>query len=153
MLQQYFRSKGVTHIPNYSAEDPEATGMVEAFMKHCKKIFHSSDFTHTVPYLKLNDYLLLHRAMAHPTTKKCPAEQLFNRNLYTTLPDNDRQEKEKMKQELDSKANAQDHPIKRREKVVRTREKQDMLQNRKGQESIKTGRTSGRHSGGTRTSL
>ena len=135
LLQQYFKAKGVTHIPNYSAEDPEATGMVEAFMKHLKKIFHTSDITHEDPYLKLHDYLLLHRATPHPTTKKCPAELLFNRNFYTTLPDirhnpaagredileardNDRQEKEKMKQEKDSKANVRDHPIKTGDKVL-----------------------------------
>ena len=59
LLQQYFKAKGVTHIPNYSAEDLEATGMVEAFMKHIKKIFHTSDITHEDPYLKLHDYLLL----------------------------------------------------------------------------------------------
>ena len=126
MLQQYFRSRGMTHIPNYSAEDPEATGMVETFMKHLKKIFHTSEITHEDPYLKLNDHLLLHRATPHPTTNKCPAELLFNRKFVTTLPDirhnpaagrkdileardNDRQEKTKMKQEKDSKANVRDH--------------------------------------------
>ena len=104
-------------------------------MKHLKKIFHTSDITHEDPYLKLHDYLLLHRATPHPTTNKCPAELLFNRNFYTTLPDirhnpaagredileardNDGQEKEKMKQEKDSKANVRDHPIKTGDKVL-----------------------------------
>ena len=32
---------GVTHVTK-SAEDPEATGLVEAFMKHLKKIFHTA---------------------------------------------------------------------------------------------------------------
>ena len=55
-------------------------------MKHLKNIFHTSDITHEDPYLKLNDYFLLHRATPHPTTKKYPAELLFNRKFYTTLP-------------------------------------------------------------------
>ena len=46
LLQQYFRDKGGTHIPNYSAKDHEATGMVESFMKHLKKIFHTSEVAH-----------------------------------------------------------------------------------------------------------
>ena len=41
LLQQYLRSMGVTHVTK-SAEDPEATGLVEAFMKHLKKIFHTA---------------------------------------------------------------------------------------------------------------
>ena len=34
LLQRYLASLGVEHHPNRSAEDPEATGLVEAFMKH-----------------------------------------------------------------------------------------------------------------------
>ena len=41
LLQQYLRSMGVTHVTK-SAEDPEATGLMEAFMKHLKKIFHTA---------------------------------------------------------------------------------------------------------------
>ena len=42
LLHQYLRNMGVTRITNKSAEDPEATGLVEAFMKHLKKIFHTA---------------------------------------------------------------------------------------------------------------
>ena len=86
LLQRYFKAKGVTHITNYSAEDPETTGMVEAFMKHLKKIFHTAEEAIEDPYLKLNDYLLLHRATPRPTTKKCPAEVLFNRMFLPLSP-------------------------------------------------------------------
>ena len=55
LLQQYLRSMGVSHITNKSAEDPEATGLVEAFMKHLKKIFHTAGVEREDPYLKLND--------------------------------------------------------------------------------------------------
>ena len=138
LLQQYFRDKGVAHIPNYSAEDPEATGMVEAFMKHLKKIFHTAEVAYEDPYLKLNDYLLLHRATPHPTTKKSPAELLFNRKFVTTLPDirhnpaagrediieardNDRQEKERMRNTKDNKATVKDHAILIGDKVLMRR--------------------------------
>ena len=39
------------------------------------------------PYLKINEYLMLHRSTPHPTTKKSPAELLFNRKFVTRLPD------------------------------------------------------------------
>ena len=42
LLQKYLRNMGVVHITNKSAKDPEATGLVEAFMKHLKKIFHTA---------------------------------------------------------------------------------------------------------------
>ena len=39
LLQKYLRNMGIDRITNKSAEDPEATGLVDAFMKHLKKIF------------------------------------------------------------------------------------------------------------------
>ena len=33
---------GIQHVTNKSAKDPEATGLVEAFMRHLKKIFHTA---------------------------------------------------------------------------------------------------------------
>ena len=42
LLQQYFQNVAIQHLPNHSAENPEATGLVEAFMKHIKKLFHTS---------------------------------------------------------------------------------------------------------------
>ena len=108
--------------------------MVEAFIKHLKKIFHTAEVEHEDPYLKLNDYLLLHRATPHPTTKESPAELLFNRKFATTLPDirhnpasgrqdilkardNDRQEKE-TRQDKNSMARVKDHPIQTWGKVL-----------------------------------
>ena len=90
---------------------------------------------HEAPYLKLNDYLLLHRATPHPTTKKSPAELLFNRKFVTTLPDirhnpaagrediieardNDRQEKERMRNTKDNKATVKEHAILKGDKVL-----------------------------------
>ena len=123
----------MTHIPNYSAEDPEVTGMVEAFMKYLKKIFHMAEVVYQDPFFKINDYLLLHRATPHPTTKKSPAELLFNRKFVTTLPDirhnpaasrediieardNDRQKK--MRDTKDKKATVKEHAIMVGDKVL-----------------------------------
>lgn len=87
LLQQYFQSVGVEHRVNRSAEDPEATGLVEAFMKHIKKIFHTSAVSRLDPYLQMNDHLLQFRATPHPTTGKSPAELMFGRKFQTKLPD------------------------------------------------------------------
>ena len=87
LLQQYFESVGVEHIPNYSALDPESTGLVEAFMKHIKKVFHTAGVEGTDPYLDLNDRLMQFRATPHPSTGKSPAELLFGRKYRTKLPD------------------------------------------------------------------
>ena len=104
-------------------------------MKHLKKIFHTASVTKEDPYLKLHDYLLLHRATPHSTTKKSPAELLFNRKFITTLPDiranpaavrkdileareADAQEKENMKRIKDDKANVVQHSIKKGSKVL-----------------------------------
>ena len=78
---------GVTHITNKSAEDPEATGLVEAFMKYLKKIFHTTGVEKEDPYIRLNEYLMQHRATPHSTMKKSPAELLFGRKFNTRLPD------------------------------------------------------------------
>ena len=86
-LQQYLRNMGITHITNKSADDPEATGLVEAFMKHLKKIFHTSGVEWEDPYMRLSEYLMQHRATPHSTMKKSPAELLFGRKFNTRLPD------------------------------------------------------------------
>ena len=135
LLQQYLWVQGVAHISKNSSEAPLATGMVEAFMKHLNKIFHTAEVAYEDPYLKLNDYLLLHRATPHPTTKKSPVELLFNRKFVTTLPDirhnpaagrediieakdNDRKEKERMRNAKDNKAEVKDHAILIGDKVL-----------------------------------
>ena len=87
LLNEYFKSVGVTHCTNLSAEDPEATGLVEAFMKHIKKVFHTSAITGEDPYLIIHDHLMNFRATPHPTTGKSPAELLFGRKFRTKLPD------------------------------------------------------------------
>ena len=42
LLQEYFQSIGVQHLPNHSAQDRESTGFVESFMRHIKKVFHTA---------------------------------------------------------------------------------------------------------------
>ena len=78
---------GIEHITNKSTEDPEATGLVEAFMRHLKNIFHTAGVEREDLYLRLNNYLMQFRATPHATMRKCPAELLFGRKFVTKLPD------------------------------------------------------------------
>ena len=87
LLQEYFRSIGVQHLPNHSAQDPESTGLVESFMRHIKKVFHTAVVEQQDPYLILQDHLRQFRATPHPSTNKSPAELLFGRKFRTILPD------------------------------------------------------------------
>ena len=120
---------GIQHITNRSAEDPEATGLVEAFMKHLKKVFHTAEVAREDPYLRLNDYLMLLRATPPSTMKKCPAELLFHRKFVTKLPDmrvnpararedikeareEDKKAKEKMKERKDDSKHVKENNIK-----------------------------------------
>ena len=59
LLQRYFTSMGIEHVTNKSTEDPEAKGLVEAFMCHLK-IFHMAGVKD--PYLRLSNYLMQFRA-------------------------------------------------------------------------------------------
>ena len=95
-LQQYFRWAGIEHRPTMSAEDPEANGLAEAFMKIVKKIWHTSTITGRDAMAEINKRLQAYRATPHPTTGKAPAELLYGGRYYRTrLPDK--------KQEPDSK--------------------------------------------------
>ena len=146
LLQRYFKHLGIDHCTNRSAEDPEASGQVEAFMKHLKKIFHTAAVAKEDPYLKINDYLMQYRATPHPTTKKSPAELLFNRKFITRLPDlrrnpalgredikeareEDRKEKEKMKAQKDKGQGVREHKIEKGDMVLLKRKstKQDSV--------------------------
>ena len=101
-LQQYFALAGIKHIPNKSAYDPEATGLVEAFMMHLGKIWHTSFLCYIQyyvtnvlsisenkkdPYMEINKHLRVTRATPHISTGKSPAEILSGRKYITRLPD------------------------------------------------------------------
>ena len=85
-LQQYFRWAGITHKTTVSAEDPEANGLAEAFMKHLTKIYHTALIERRNPEAELNKHLRIYRATPHPTTGKPPSLLLFGRNIQTRLP-------------------------------------------------------------------
>jgi hypothetical protein len=72
LLQEYLRSLNIQHLPNQSTEDPEATGIMEAFIKHLKKIFHTAAVSYQDPYFMLNNYLMMVRATPHSSTGKSP---------------------------------------------------------------------------------
>ena len=86
-LQRYFAAMGIEHRTTISAEDPEANGACEVFMKHLKKIWHTSYVQHRDPILDINRHLRSVRATPHPTTGAIPAELLFGRKFRTVLPD------------------------------------------------------------------
>ena len=143
LLQQYLRSRGVVHIT-------KATGLVEAFMKHFKKIFQTAGVEREDPFMKLNDYLMQFRATLHATVKKCPAELLFSRRFNTKLPDLrtnpakkrkdiveakkvDKLAKERMKKYKDASRHVKDHDIEVGDLVIAKRRtaKDDSIYNPK----------------------
>ena len=126
-LQQYFKWAGINHHPTHSAEDPEANGLAEAFMKHCRKIWHAAIVEGKNPRAEINKHLLMVRSTPHPTTKKSPAEILFGRKITTRLPisnpktidrpdikeavEADRAAKERQKAHKDDKTYVKHHQI------------------------------------------
>ena len=86
-LQKYFRFAGIKHIPNVSPNDPEANGLAEAFMKHCKKIWHTSITERKDPTMEINKHLRVVRSTPHISTGQIPAEVLFGRKFRGRLPD------------------------------------------------------------------
>ena len=126
-LQQYFKWAGINHHPTQSAEDPEANGLAESFMKHCRKIWHTAVVEGRNPRAEINKHLLMVRSTPHPTTKKTPAEILFGRHIKTRLPMTnlssierpdieeaiiaDQASKEKQKQYKDNKSYVKPHDI------------------------------------------
>ena len=71
-----------------SAEDPEANGLAEAFMKIIKKVWHTCTVTGRDAMAEINKRLLAYRATPHPTTGKTPAELMYGGRRYRTrLPE------------------------------------------------------------------
>ena len=127
-FQTYFRKMGITHRPTISAEDLEANGTCESFMKHLKKVWHTSTTQHRNPHMDL--HLRSFRATLHPTSGASPAELLFgckvnvNTILLDTRPDpamkredivrariTDNEAKIKMKMHKDNHRNVQPNTI------------------------------------------
>lgn len=133
-LQQYFKWAGIKHHTITSAEDPEANGLAESFMKHCKKIWHTAIVERKNPKAEINKHLLMVRSTPHPTTKKTPAELLFGRSIRTRLPQTqhltvnrpdikeaiqeDIRSKQKQKQYKDDKSYVKHHKITKGNQVL-----------------------------------
>ena len=83
-LKEYFRWAGIKHKPTMSAEDPEANGLAEAFMKIVKKIWHTCTITKRDAMAEINKRLQAYRATPHPTTGKAPAELMYGGRTYRT---------------------------------------------------------------------
>jgi hypothetical protein len=137
ILQKYIRQEGIRHKPTESADDPEANGLAEAFMKHAKKVWHTSIISNKDPTLQLHKHLKMYRAAPHPTTGKSPAELLFARKFRTKLPDirtnpvmqdiqqardQDRKEKARQKMYKDGKSTVRPHQIKEGDTILMERE-------------------------------
>ena len=132
-LQRYFKWAGIEHQPVYSAEDPEANGLAEAFMKVCRKAWHAALIEGNNPRAELNKTLQLYRATPHPTTGFPPAELLFGRKFRTRLPQlptpavrdditqartHDYQQKQKQKSQKDKKIYVKPHHVKVSDQVL-----------------------------------
>ena len=92
-LQEYFRWAGIKHDTTVSADDPEANGLAEAFMKIIKKIWHTCTITKRDAMAEINKRLQAYRATPHPTTGKAPAELMYGGRTYRTrLPDKKEQQ-------------------------------------------------------------
>ena len=86
ILQKYFRWAGIRHHTTTSADDPEANGLAEAFMKHLAKIWHTAYIQRLNPVAEMNKHLQMTRATPHPTTGKSPAELMYGRKFRTRIP-------------------------------------------------------------------
>ena len=125
LMKEYLNWAGIKHEPTHSAEDPEANGLAEAFMKHLQKIYHTAYIERKNPKEEINKHLRMFRATPHISTGKIPAEILFGRKYNNRLPDintetrpdiEEARKKEisqKAKQKLykDSKAYVKEHVI------------------------------------------
>ena len=139
-LQEYFKWAGVQHKPNRSAEDPEANGLAESFMKHVQKIWHAATLEKKDPVMEINKHLRVQRATPHPSTGAAPAELLNHRKYKTRLPDlrvdpaesrediklardRDREAKVRQKKYKDAKSNVKPHNIQVGDQVLLDRKK------------------------------
>ena len=128
LLTKYLKYMGVKHKTNFSAEDPESSGQVEAFMKHLGKVYHTAEISGQDPHFALQNHLMQYRATPHPSTGKPPAELLFGRKFRLNIPDirknttesrvdmqeareKDIQAKAIMKKQKDSNRNVREHKI------------------------------------------
>ena len=85
-LQKYFMWAGIQHKTTVSADDPEANGLAEAFMKHIQKVWHTAQLEGNEPKAELNKHLLMYNTTPHPSTGFAPAELMFGRKIRTRLP-------------------------------------------------------------------
>ena len=84
-FQSYMRWAGCQH-KKVSAEDPEANGLAENFMKVLKKSWHTLMVECKNPKQEMYKLLRQYRATPHSSTGRAPAEVLFNRPFKTRLP-------------------------------------------------------------------
>ena len=143
-LQKYFKWAGIDHKTTDSADDPEANGLAEAFMKHLTKIWHTALTEGNDPIAEINKHLHMVRATKHPTTGKTPAEMMYNGRKYRTrIPEkmsidvtssmineaqmNDRKSKEIQKRSKYNKNYVKPHSIKIGDTVLLSQKKTKML--------------------------
>ncbi len=127
--KQYMKWAGVK-AKIVSAEDPEANGLAENFMKSIKKVWHASRIEGKGFKQEMYKFLRQQRSTAHSSTGKAPAELLFNRKIRTRLPDitesqadpvlrdSDKAAKLRQKKYKDAKSNVRPHSITVGDKVL-----------------------------------
>ena len=131
-LQKYFKWAGIQHKTTVSADDPEANGLAEAFMKHIQKVWHTARLEGNDPKAELNKHLLMYNATPHPSTGFAPAELMFGRKIRTRLPnalsredssvqtarENDNKAKQLQKKYKDAKPYVREHSLKVGDQVL-----------------------------------
>ena len=121
LMREYLKWAEIKHEPTKSAEDPEANGLVEAFVKHLQKIYHTAYIERKNPKEEINKHLCMFRATPHSGTGKIPVEILFGRKYNNIKTENQqdieeariRETSQKAKQKLhkDSKPYVREHTI------------------------------------------
>ena len=124
-LQKYFKWVGIDHKTTVSADDPEANGLAESFMKHILKVWHTARLERNNPTSELNKHMLMYNATPHSSTGFAPSELMFGRKIRTRLPctrttnnksvdlarENDQKAKEVQKRYKDAKPYVKEHNI------------------------------------------
>ena len=77
---------GIEHKTTRSANDPEAYKVCKSFMKHIKKVWHTSIAGNKDPKFKQKKHPRAFRATQNPTTGAAPGTVLYGANVRTKMP-------------------------------------------------------------------
>ena len=87
LLRKYLKYCGIKLRVVESADDPEANGLAESFMRKVRKTWQCALLERKNPRAALNSMLRTYRGTIHPTTGKSPASLVYNRPFRLRIPD------------------------------------------------------------------